>query len=121
MPCYFYPTSVLGWDPTFASPIRFEPISQEIIDKIYLVNSRVCYYSPKRKKYRDIPFHSVLTEILLSMLEETTSSKLIDYKIVENLRRAVSRHFVEIGINDTGYIPRTSRKRFIPFVDPGLI
>ena len=55
------------------------------------------------------------------MLEETTSSKLIDYKIVENLRRAVSRHFVEIGINDTGYIARTSRKRFIPFGDPGLI
>ena len=121
MPCYFYPTSVLGWDPTFASPIRFEPISQEIIDKIYLVNSTVSYYSPKRKKFREIPFHNALKETISSRLEEATHGKLIDYKIVENLGRAVSRYFIEIGINDTGYIARTSRKKFIPFGDPGLI
>ncbi len=83
--------------------------------KIGLLNSTVSYYSPKRKKYREIPFHSALQDILSKQLEDKKDGNLIDYKKVENLGRAVTKYFKAIGIADKGYTARTFRKTFISF------
>ena len=97
----------------FYTGLRSSDILSIQKEKIGLVNSTVSYYSPKRKKYREIPFHSALKDTLSSSFEEKTSGKLIDYKSVENLGRAVSRYFIQIGINNKGYSARTFRKTFI--------
>ena len=97
----------------FYTGLRSSDILSIQREKIDLINSTIHYYSPKRKKYREIPFHSALTDMMSSSLAEKPNGKFIDYKIVDNLSRAVYRYFKEIGLNDKGYTARTFRKTFI--------
>jgi integrase len=97
----------------FYTGLRSSDILSIQREKIDLLNSTIHYYSPKRKKFREIPFHSALTDKVSSRLAEKTTGKLIDYKIGDNLSRAVYRYFKEIGLNDKGYSARTFRKTFI--------
>lgn len=97
----------------FYTGLRSSDILSIQREKIGLVNSTVSYYSPKRKKYREIPFHSALQNMLSKQLEEKKDGSLIDYKKVENLGRAVTKYFKAIGIGDKGYTARTFRKTFI--------
>lgn len=81
--------------------------------KIDLKNLTISYYSPKRKKYREVPFHSNLLKLLSSQIGEESWGKLLGYKTVEILGRAISRYLTEIGIGGKGYSARTFRKTFI--------
>jgi integrase len=80
---------------------------------IDIKNRILRYYSPKRKRFREVAFHDKLLPILKSRMAEVTNSKLLNYNNIENLGRAVHRYFVDIGICGRGYTARTFRKTFI--------
>lgn len=82
-------------------------------EKIDLKNHVLNYYSPKRKKYRSVPFHMDLTSILSERIKETSGNFLLNYKNVENITLAISRYFNIIALNGKGYSARTFRKTFI--------
>ncbi len=78
------------------------------------LSSRVIkYYSPKRKKYREIAFHNDLVEALKNGIGYRTEGTLLNYCRVENLGRAITRYFEDLKINRKGYSARTFRKTFI--------
>ncbi len=78
-----------------------------------LKNRELKYYSPKRKKFRQVAFHEELLPILTKRIEEVKSGKLLDYNNIENLGRAVTRFFADISLSGNGYSARTFRKTFI--------
>ena len=80
---------------------------------IDLKNRTLRYYSPKRKKHREVAFHKKLIPILKVRIGEITDERLLDYSKVEHLGRAVTRYFRDIGIGGRGYTARTFRKTFI--------
>ena len=80
---------------------------------IDLKNQILKYYSPKRKKHREVAFHKKLIPILKSRMAETTDEKLLEYCKVEHLGRAVTKYFKDIGIDGRAYTARTFRKTFI--------
>lgn len=82
-------------------------------EKIDLGNRILRYYSPKRKTYREIPFHSNLLHLLERTIAGIPSGKIINYKNVENMNRAITRYFSTIGIHNKKYSARTFRKTFI--------
>lgn len=82
-------------------------------DGINLQNRILKYYSPKRKKHREVGFHRGLVEILKERMNEITDERLLNYSNVENLNRAIVRYFEKIGIGEKGYTARTFRKNFI--------
>jgi integrase len=71
------------------------------------------YYSPKRKKYREIAFHKNLFPVLESRAKEVKSGWLLFYNNVENLGRAVTRYLDDLGIYKKDNTARTFRKTFI--------
>lgn len=97
----------------FYTGLRSSDILSIQREKIDLVNYTVSYYSPKRKKFREIPFHSALLDILSKQLTSKSDGGLINYCNVENLGRAVTKYFKAIGISEKGYTARTFRKTFI--------
>lgn len=80
---------------------------------IDLHNLVMKYYSPKRKKRKEIAIHPDLKEIILKRMQEVGKGKLLDYKNVENINRAVTSYFKQIGISGSSYTARTFRKTFI--------
>lgn len=78
-----------------------------------LENRILKYYSPKRKKFREIGMHRKLAEVLSVDLTEDPETKILNYNNVENLNRAITRYFEKIGIEKSGYTARTFRKTFI--------
>lgn len=85
-------------------------ITDESID---LRNRVLRYYSPKRKKYREVAFHKKLVPIIRSRIKEVGSGKLLNYLDVDNLARAIKRYFQDIKIDGKHYTARTFRKTFI--------
>ncbi len=83
------------------------------VEDIDLVNREVKYYSPKRKKFRLIGFHKNLVPVLQNRMNERQDGQILDYASVENLGRAITRFFDDIGIKGKGYTARTFRKSFI--------
>ena len=71
------------------------------------------YYSPKRKKYREVAFHKDLVKILSERIEEVGEGKIIDYKTAEQMGAAINRFMKQISLNGQGYSARTFRKTFI--------
>ncbi len=82
-------------------------------EDIDIVNREIKYYSPKRKKFRLIGFHKDLVPVLQDRMNEVKEGKILDYASVENLGRAITRFFDDIGIKGKGYTARTFRKSFI--------
>ncbi len=93
--------------------LRSSDILTLTVESIDLKERVMSYYSPKRKKYRTVPFHHNLIPVLSSRISEIKSGKLLDYHCVENLGRAVTRYFEQIGLNGFNYTARTFRKTFI--------
>ena len=81
--------------------------------RIDLKNRILYYYSPKRKKHREIAFHSELVPVLKSRIKNLKTMQLLDYKNVESLGRAIKRYMKDLKIETKGYTARTFRKTFI--------
>lgn len=82
-------------------------------DKIDLKNRIISYYSPKRKKFREVAYHKDLDVILSDMVKKRNGKRLLDYKNVENLNRAITRYLKILELHSKGYTARTFRKTFI--------
>jgi integrase len=95
----------------FYTGLRSSDILTITSDRINLNQNLISYYSPKRKKYRTIPFHPELKPILEKRMSEVSGS-LIEYNNLVNLGKAVKRYFKNLGLEDY-YTARTFRKTFI--------
>jgi integrase len=82
-------------------------------DRVEIDKRIIRYYSPKRKKYREVAFHKDLVKILSERIEEVGEGKIIDYKTAEQMGAAINRFMKQIGLNGQGYSARTFRKTFI--------
>ena len=80
---------------------------------IDLPNRVLKYYSPKRKKFREIAFHEKLVPILRKRIKENGKGKLLDYNEIGNLGKALRRYLKDIQLNGRNYSVRTFRKTFI--------
>ena len=85
-------------------------ITDENID---LKNRVLRYYSPKRKKYREVAFHEKLMTVLRKRIKEVGKGRLLNYIDVDNLARAIKRYFQDLEIDGKQYTARTFRKTFI--------
>lgn len=97
----------------FYTGLRSSDLLTIEVERLDLNNGLLRYYSPKRKIYREIPFHSALLPVLEKAVEKIKSGKLLNYNTVENINRAVTRYFSTIGIGNKKYSARTFRKTFI--------
>lgn len=80
---------------------------------IDLRNRTMKYYSPKRKKFREIAFHEKLVPILRKRIKEVRQGLLVDYNSTENFGRAIKRYLEVLNLNNKKYSARTFRKTFI--------
>lgn len=97
----------------FYTGLRSSDILTITVERINFSEGTISYYSPKRKKYRTVPFHPCLKEFLLARTKEIKSGYVLQYARVENLGKAITRYFKELGLNDLGYTARTFRKTFV--------
>lgn len=95
--------------------IRSSDALSILCENIDLERRIIRYYSPKRKKPKEIGFHKDLEPILRDRVEEVGSGKLINYKNTESLGQAVTKYFKQIGIADHQYVTRTFRKSFVTY------
>ncbi|MFO7523957.1 MAG: site-specific integrase [Ignavibacteriaceae bacterium] len=93
--------------------LRSSDILEIRASDIDLKNRVLKYYSPKRKKFREVAFHKKLVPILKKRIIEAKGERLLEYNNVENLGRAIKRYFEDIKINHKIYTARTFRKTFI--------
>jgi integrase len=82
-------------------------------ERIDLKNQTLSYYSPKRKKFREVAFHEDLLPVLTSALNEKATGKLINYNSVENVNKAFARYLDDIKLSGRDFTARTFRKTFI--------
>jgi len=82
-------------------------------EKIDIKERVLRYYSPKRKIYREVPFHANLSPILVKAIQRVSAGQILNYKNVENLNRAITTYFKVLKIKDKKYSARTFRKTFI--------
>ena len=80
--------------------------------RVDLENRVINYYSPKRKKYREIAFHEDLLPVIEKRINEIEGDDIFDYKNVENVARAVNGFMQALELDKKGYTPRTFRKTF---------
>ena len=97
----------------FYTGLRSSDILTITCEGIDLENEVLNYYSPKRKKYRSVPFHKNLKIALKERISEVSSGTILNYDNVENIGRAVHRILTELGLDKYGYSARTFRKTFI--------
>jgi len=97
----------------FYTGLRSSDILTITAENVDIKGGKISYYSPKRKKFREIAFHEGLKEILKERIEEVKTGKLVKYNNVENLGRAIVRYFEAIELGGKGYTARTFRKNFI--------
>lgn len=97
----------------FYTGLRSSDLLSITSDSIDLKDRSIKYYSPKRKKYREIAFHDDLLPLLKEALSSNATGPLIRYKSLEILSRSVYRFFKKIKIYKTGFSVRTFRKTFI--------
>lgn len=81
--------------------------------KVDLKNRSLSYYSPKRKKFREVAFHADLLPVLTVALNGKATGKLINYNCVENINKAFNRYLDKIKLLGRDYSARTFRKTFI--------
>ncbi|MBK9096690.1 MAG: site-specific integrase [bacterium] len=97
----------------FYTGLRSSDILNINREQIDLKNQSFSYYSPKRKKFREVAFHADLLPILTETLKTKATGKLIDYKCVEYVNRAFTRYLDDIKLAGRDYTARTFRKTFI--------
>lgn len=95
--------------------LRSSDILSILCENIDLENRVIRFYSPKRKRQREIGFHRDLVPILKVRIEVVGSGPLIDYKNVESLGQAVTDYYKQLGIDTNKYVTRTFRKSFITY------
>lgn len=94
-----------GLRPTDIFTIRVENIN---------LNERILrYYSPKRDRYREIPFHKDLVKIIKKRVTEIKEGPLVRYARTEGLGYQILKYFEKIGLGGKKYSARTFRKTFI--------
>jgi integrase len=96
----------------FYTGLRSSDILSILAEKIDLENRIISYYSPKRKVYRRIAFHSELLTVLKERIKEVKTGPLLDYKSIENMGRAFYRYMKDLKLRSKGYTLRTFRKTF---------
>lgn len=97
----------------FYTGLRSSDIMTITVERIDLKNRVIVYYSPKRKKYREIAFHKDLVPVLKKRMVEIKNGLIIDYSNVENMGRAITRYFRDELKIKKQYTARTFRKTFI--------
>lgn len=97
----------------FYTGLRSSDLLTISVERINLSNRVLTYYSPKRKKFREIAFHKTLVPILKERIEELKSGPILQYNSIHNLGRAVERYLISLNIKSKGYSTRTFRKTFI--------
>lgn len=83
------------------------------IQNVDIANRTMRFYSPKRKVHRAIVFHEDLLPIFNRIIEVKSIGKVLDYKQVETLQRAINRYFENLGLKEKRYTSRSFRKTFI--------
>jgi integrase len=83
------------------------------VEDIDLQNRIMKYYSPKRKKFREIAFHERLVPILRKRIKEVKQGLILNYNNTENFGRAIRRYMEVLDFEDKEYSARTFRKSFI--------
>jgi integrase len=96
----------------FYTGLRSSDILSILAEKVDLENRIISYYSPKRKVYRRIAFHSKLLPVLKERLKEVKTGPLLEYKSIENMGRAFYRYMKDLKLRSKGYTLRTFRKTF---------
>jgi integrase len=97
----------------FYTGLRSSDILKITCEKIDFCERCIKYFSPKRKKYREVAFHEDLLPIFSKRINNKIIGYLLEYKTVENLGRAVTRYFSELKFPKKKYTARTFRKTFI--------
>lgn len=96
----------------FYTGLRSSDIMTITKNNVDLENRVINYYSPKRKKYREIAFHEDLVLIIKKRVLEVEGNQLLNYSRVENLGRAITRFIESLDLRKE-YTARTFRKTFI--------
>jgi integrase len=97
----------------FYTGLRSSDLLTLTVDRINFKEMKISYYSPKRKKFREISFHQDLIPILKSRITELKEGSILEYQTIENLGRAVHRFLNDLEMVKYGYSARTFRKTFI--------
>jgi integrase len=97
----------------FYTGLRSSDLMTLTVEKIDLEKREIKYYSPKRKIYRSVAFHSDLVPILTARINEVGTGKILNYSETEAIGKALRRYFKKLEIDENGYSARTFRKTFI--------
>jgi len=97
----------------FYTGLRSSDFLSITVERINLEQRELTYYSPKRGKYRSIPFHEDLLPVLESRIKEVKTGSIINYSNIHSLGRAIERYLDKLKIGSKGYSARTFRKTYI--------
>jgi integrase len=97
----------------FYTGLRSSDILSINANNVDLKNKIIHYYSPKRKKFREVAFHKDLLASLKKRIKEVKVGRLLDYNNIENLGRAIKRYLAKDLKITEHYTARTFRKTFI--------
>jgi integrase len=97
----------------FYTGLRSSDILTITSEKINLRERSFIYYSPKRKKHREVAYHKDLSTFFSKIKKEKKTGKILNYSSVESMGRAIKRYMKHLGISSNGYTARTFRKTFI--------
>lgn len=97
----------------FYTGLRSSDVLTITKEKIDLKNRTISYYSPKRKKFREIAFHKDLISILKARMKKIPEGRILLYNSTENIGKAVHKYFKALEIDGNKYSARTFRKTFI--------
>jgi len=97
----------------YYSGLRSSDLLTLSVEKTNLEGGYFNYYAKKNKKWRTVPYHKALSEILIQVIEKRKSGQLLNYRNVENMNKALHRYLIKLGLDKRGYSMRTFRKTFI--------
>lgn len=83
------------------------------IQNVDINNRSFKFYSPKRKVYRAVAFHEDLVSIFQNIIKTKDTGKVLEYKKVESLQRAINEYLKDILLSNDKYSSRSFRKTFI--------
>jgi len=95
------------------SGLRPSDILNIKVEGLNVEQRTIYFYSPKAKKYREIPFHRSLTNVLRKRVEEIKEGYLIRYAKTEGEGKAFSDYLNKLKLDGKSYTLRTFRKTFI--------
>lgn len=93
--------------------IRASDILSLNIEDVDIKNHTLKYFSPKKKVFRQIAFHSELVPIFESIKKLKETGKVIEFQNVESLQQAIKNYFYMLELKEKRYSSRTFRKTFI--------